>query len=261
MRLFEKTNLWKIPEVDDLATEALSWYSGEPLLALLETLALDNVKAATVQPEQLLFPVQFVAHQGGSSEDDFRGYQGKIERGQLSVGQRVRVLPSQQTAQVTAIYSIAGETYQANNGEVVTLCLDHDVDISRGDYLVAENSELQPSRALSASICWLDNAPLNPHRKYLLKHTTQTVTARIQSVNQVLNMHNLSSDNSEGRDNLGMNDIGQVSLKLQRPIVPQHYEDNHAAGAFILIDEATNHTMVAGMIDGFSADDAFAVSI
>lgn len=247
-------------------SKALSWYDGEPLLTLLENL---DIETPSQDDEQsLLLPVQLVVRQDGSSEDDFRGYQGKIEGGVLNVGQRIRVLPSQQTAVVTAIYGLDaatnkssnGEQSQAKHGEVVTVVLDHDIDISRGDYLVAENSLLQGARELSADVCWLDNAPLNPYRKYLLKHTTQTVTARIKTVNHVLNVSDLSDDNSD-RDSLGMNDIGQVTIKLQRPIAAQHYRDNHAAGAFILIDEVTNHTVAAGMIADFSADAVFAQGI
>lgn len=239
-------------------SEALSWYQGKPLLTLLEELPISE--SASADANDLILPVQLVVRQDGSSEDDFRGYQGKIEGGSLSVGQAIRVLPSQQTATISHIYGIKGEQQTATRGEVVTVCLDHPIDISRGDYVVAENSVLQPSRDVSASLCWLDSAPLNPTRKYLLKHTTQTVTARIKTINSVLNIHDLSDDNAP-RDNLGMNDIGQVNIKLQRPIVPEHYADNRGTGAFILIDEVTNNTVGAGMIETFTADAVYAAGI
>lgn len=269
-RDFAKARNWQIDSVhfvpvsalqgDNIVkkSEALAWYDGKPLLTLLEELPIDE--NASNDAEDFIFPVQLVVRQDGSSEDDFRGYQGKIEGGGLRVGQSIRVLPSQQTSTVSTIYGIKGEQPHAAAKEVVTVCLADDIDISRGDYLVADNGDLQPSRDISASLCWLDNAPLNPTRKYLLKHATQTVTARIKTINHILNIHDLSDENS-ARDNLGMNDIGHVAIKLQRPIVPQHYDDNRATGAFILIDEVTNNTVGAGMIDAFTADATFAAGI
>ena len=226
------------------ASESTPWYQGEPLLTILENLpSVDEVSHSNAD---LYFPVQLVMRQDADKADDFRGYQGRIERGSVQLGQTIRIEPNGLTAKVTEIITPKGEVTQAVAGEVITLRLDRDIDISRGDLFVDESSPLTPQKQLEATICWFDERPLNTARKYLLKHGTQTVFAKISEIESVLNVHTLEQES--GATALKMNDIARVRLSLQKPIVATTYEENIAGGAFILVDEATYNTVAAGMI-------------
>ena len=226
------------------ASESTPWYQGEPLLTILENLpSVDEVSHSNAD---FYFPVQLVVRQDADKADDFRGYQGRIERGAVQLGQTIRIEPNGLTAKVTEIITPKGEVTQAVAGEVITLRLDRDIDISRGDLFVDESSPLTPQKQLEAIICWFDERPLNTARKYLLKHGTQTVFAKISEIESVLNVHTLEQES--GATALKMNDIARVRLSLQKPIVATTYEENIAGGAFILVDEATYNTVAAGMI-------------
>ena len=226
------------------ASESTPWYQGEPLLTILENLpSVDEVSHSNAD---FYFPVQLVVRQDADKTDDFRGYQGRIERGSVQLGQTIRIEPNGLTAKVTEIITPKGEVTQAVAGEVITLRLDRDIDISRGDLFVDESSPLTPQKQLEATICWFDERPLNTARKYLLKHGTQTVFAKISEIESVLNVHTLEQES--GATALKMNDIARVRLSLQKPIVATTYEENIAGGAFILVDEATYNTVAAGMI-------------
>ena len=226
------------------ASESTPWYQGEPLLTILENLpSVDEVSHSNAD---FYFPVQLVVRQDADKADDFRGYQGRIERGSVQLGQAIRIEPNGLTAKVTEIITPKGEVTQAVAGEVITLRLDRDIDISRGDLFVDESSPLTPQKQLEATICWFDERPLNTARKYLLKHGTQTVFAKISEIESVLSVHTLEQES--GTTALKMNDIARVRLSLQKPIVATTYEENIAGGAFILVDEATYNTVAAGMI-------------
>ena len=226
------------------ASESTPWYQGEPLLTILENLpSVDEVSHSNAD---FYFPVQLVVRQDADKADDFRGYQGRIERGSVQQGQTIRIEPNGLTAKVTEIITPKGEVTQAVAGEVITLRLDRDIDISRGDLFVDESSPLTPQKQLEATICWFDERPLNTARKYLLKHGTQTVFAKISEIESALNVHTLKQES--GATALKMNDIARVRLSLQKPIVATTYEENIAGGAFILVDEATYNTVAAGMI-------------
>ena len=226
------------------ASESTPWYQGEPLLTILENLpSVDEVSHSNAD---FYFPVQLVVRQDADKADDFRGYQGRIERGSVQLGQAIRIEPNGLTAKVTEIITPKGEVTQAVAGEVITLRLDRDIDISRGDLFVDESSPLTPQKQLEATICWFDERPLNTARKYLLKHGTQTVFAKISEIESVLNVHTLEQES--GTTALKMNDIARVRLSLQKPIVATTYKENIAGGAFILVDEATYNTVAAGMI-------------
>lgn len=227
------------------ASSHTPWYQGLPLLPLLETLPVSHKDAAT-QPAH--FPVQRVARQDGSSSDDFRGYQGRLEAGRLKVGDDIKVLPNGQTAKIAEIYNPNGKTESAEAGEVLTITLDTDIDISRGNAIVAADSDVVPSQQFQAALCWFDDIPLNLRRKYLLKHTTQTTAVKISAIEYVWDVNTLSQVQSATE--LKLNDIGHISFKTQQPLNATTYEQNQATGAFILIDEATNHTVAAGMIRG-----------
>lgn len=225
----------------------MPWYTGPSLLDLLSSLPGQDFGATTEATNLALLPVQRVARQDGSSADDFRGYQGRLEQGQLEVGQAVRILPSQQTSTIKAIYGTQGEQQTAQVGQVLTLTLNDEVDISRGNLIAALEHPIQPSKQIEASICWFDEQAFNPARKYWLKHGTQTVYSKITAVHGLLDLHDLELKPASA--NLKTNDIAQVSLQLQQPISANLYATNKATGAFILIDDLSHRTVAAGMIE------------
>jgi len=232
------------------ASERMPWYAGEALLDVLEALPV-----APPTGEALRFPVQWVARQDGASADDFRGYMGRVEAGEVRVGDVVTALPAGREATVAEIVApVVGGTAavtRAFAGQTVTIRLTEDVDVSRGDTFVAAQRAPQPAKKLEADLCWFDEEPLSTQRKYLLKQTTNTVFARVGAVKEVLDVHTLA--HTSERHALTMNDIGRVSLTLQKPVVCDVYDEQPATGAFVLIDEATHHTVAAGMIRGFEA--------
>ena len=230
------------------ASDAMPWYQGESLLPLLEELPVEE--AAPEGDAALRFPVQLVIRQDGSQSDDFRGYAGRVEAGTVRVGQKLRVLPANRDAVVAEVLTPNGAADSASAGDTVTVRLAEDVDVSRGDMFVAADATAASAKKLQADLCWFDDESLNPSRKYVLKHTTASVFARVSAVDRVLDVHTLSHET--GRHDIRLNDIGSVQLSLQKPIVCDTYGDNPATGAFVLIDEATNHTVAAGMIRAYS---------
>ena len=236
------------------ASSHTPWYQGLPLLPLLETLSVSRQDAAA---QAAHFPVQRVARQDGSSSDDFRGYQGRLEAGRLNVGDTVKVLPNGQTAKIAEIHNPNGRAQSAQAGEVLTITLDTDIDISRGNAIVAADSSIAPTQQFQAALCWFDDTPLNLRRKYLLKHTTQTTAVKINAIEYVWDVNTLSQ--VQAATELKLNDIGHISFKTQQPLNASTYEQNQATGAFILIDEATNHTVAAGMIRGGDEAGSFEI--
>ncbi|MFK4447204.1 sulfate adenylyltransferase subunit 1 [Caballeronia udeis] len=235
------------------ASERMPWYAGEPLLDLLEALPV-----AQPVDQALRFPVQWVARQDGSQADDFRGYMGRVESGEVKLGDTITVLPANRDATVAEIIApVPGGVAQVDRafaGQTVTIRLAEHIDVSRGDTFVPRNTsgtKIEPAKKLDADLCWFDEEPLSPQRKYLLKQTTNTVFARIGAIKEVLDVHTLL--HSVDRHNLTMNDIGRVALTLQKPIVCDAYDTHQGTGAFVLIDEATHHTVAAGMIRAYSA--------
>ena len=225
-------------------SERTPWYQGEPLLTVLENLPSNEY--VSERAEDFHFPVQLVIRLDSNKQDDFRGYQGRIEAGSIAVGDKIRIEPAGLTSQVREIITPKGIVTQAAAGEQVTLRLTDDIDVSRGDTFVAADSTISPTKRLRATVCWFDQRPLNPARKYLLKHTTQTVFAKVSRIDHLLDVQTLTKFTEA--DTLKLNDIGEVELSLQKPITATTYQHNIATGSFILIDEATYHTVAAGMI-------------
>jgi sulfate adenylyltransferase subunit 1 len=229
------------------AGTAMPWYSGPALLPLLESLPVTRY----LGERDLRFPVQLVLRSDGHKADDFRGYAGRIESGSVRRGDTVIILPAQSEARVAAIRVLDGEREQANAGDSVTLVLDRDVDVSRGDTIVLAQNTAQVTKKLSADLCWLDTEPFAPQRKYLLKHTTRTVPAKVAAIESRLDIHTLAQQ--PGGSELRMNDIARISLNLAQPIVCDSFDEHAATGSFILIDSATNQTAAAGMIRAIEA--------
>jgi sulfate adenylyltransferase subunit 1 len=215
----------------------LAWYEGPTLLEALEAINVENDTAA----RPLRFPVQYVAR--GKE----RGYMGRIVSGILRPGDEVLALPSGRRTRVKAITVLDGVREAAAAGDSVTLLLADELDVSRGDMLVDVARQPRAARAFEAKLCWLADEPLAPQGRYLLRHGTRTVKARFASINYRVDVHTLGKEPLSG--SVRMNDIVHAALIVQQPVFVDSYAVDRATGAFILIDEASNHTVAAGMIE------------
>jgi sulfate adenylyltransferase large subunit len=216
---------------------AMPWYDGPSLLELLESLP----SSVNTRGDSFRFPVQRVLR----PDHTFRGFAGQIASGTIRPGDRITVLPSGRSARVQRIVTYDGDLTEAYAPLSVTLVLDREVDISRGDLIVASDTPATISKNLTASLVWMDQRPLEVSRRYLLKHTSQTVPAFIAKLEYRTNIGTLLRENTE---TLEMNGIGAVNIQLLRPIALDRYSENRSTGAFILIDAETNSTVAAGMV-------------
>jgi len=224
--------------------EALSWYKGPTLLEILEAAP----GAHSEQAEAFRFPVQFVCRPQDSANPelhDYRGFMGRVESGELAVGEAVTVLPSGRETRVKDI-QIGGQSIPAAVSEQsVTLLLEDEIDISRGDMIVRSAAQPQVVKQIDTTVCWLAETPLDRARTYLIRHTTREVKAKVASIDYRVDVNTLEQ---QATDKLQMNDIARVSFKLAQPLFIDPYSQNRATGAFIVIDESTNNTIGAGMI-------------
>jgi len=222
----------------------LTWYAGPTLLEMLESAPA----AHTEHAEDFRFPVQYVCRPQDSANPelhDYRGFMGRVESGEIAVGDAVTVLPAGRTSTVKAI-QIGGVDYpRAIHEQSVTILLADEIDISRGDMIVKTNEQPQIVKQLDATVCWLAGQPLSPARTYLVRHTTREVKAKVAKIDYRLDLNTLEHETVGA---LEMNDIARLTLKLAQPLFVDPYADNRATGAFILIDESTNNTVGAGMI-------------
>ena len=219
----------------------LSWYKGSTLMEVLENTPIDN----DINLEDFRFPVQLVCRPKTKEFHDFRGYMGRIESGQISVGDEVTVFPSGLSSRIKEIVTYDGLLDHAIAPQSVTLTIEDHLDISRGDMLVKTENAPHVSKKINTILCWLSETALDPKRKYLLKHSTRIVKAGVSKIDYRVDINTL---NHEAVDTLKMNDIGCVELNVQQPLACDDYQKNHATGSFIVVDEASNNTVAAGMI-------------
>lgn len=220
------------------------WYEGASLLELLESLPAASYDEAAA----FRFPVQRVHR----PNHQFRGFAGQIASGSVRVGDSVMVLPSRQTSRVQRIVTYDGNLPTAHAPLSVTLTLEDELDISRGDLLVPTGDEVVETRRFEAALVWMDAQPLEPARRYLLKHTSQTLPAQVSLRHSV----QLEGAPNSATDTLEMNGIGVAEIATRRPIAVARYGDNRTIGAFVLIDAETNATVAAGMIRNALAEEA-----
>jgi bifunctional enzyme CysN/CysC len=220
-------------------SDALGWYAGPTLLEYLETLEL----AADRNLDDRRFPVQWVVRPMADEFHDYRGYAGQVAGGVWRAGDEVVVLPSGLRSRVAAVDGADGE---AIPGQSVTIRLEDDVDVSRGDMLADPASPPVAARELTARVAWMSERPLEERARLLVKHTTRTVPARVEQIVSVVDITTLEDQASPGE--MELNDLGVVAFRLAEPLVVDPYARNRATGAFILIDEATNDTVGAGMV-------------
>ncbi len=225
----------------------MDWYEGLPLLEWLE-----QVDVAYDHPDEkpARFPVQWVIRPGAGAADasliDYRGYSGQLASGALRLGDEVTVLPSGARTRIAAIDTYDGELAEAMAPMSLTLRLEDELDVSRGELICHPDEPPEVARELEADICWMTDELLRPGSRYLIKQTSRSATAVIDTITDMVDVHTL--ERMAAPQELGLNDIGRVRLRTSAPLVFDPYTSNRRTGSFILIDESTNGTVGAGMI-------------
>jgi sulfate adenylyltransferase large subunit len=227
-------------------SEHMPWYEGSSLMHHLEHVHVASDRDLV----DVRFPVQYVVRPKSDDHHDYRGYGGQVAGGVLKPGDEVVVLPSGMTSTIQGIDLFETELEEAYPPMSVTVRLDDDVDVSRGDMIARVKNAPQPSQDIDAMVCWMTNTPLRPRQKLAIKHTTRTARALVKDVQYRLDVNTLHRD--QETKELGLNEIGRIQLRTTVPLLCDPYSKNRTTGSFILIDEATGVTVGAGMILGGS---------
>jgi len=227
-------------------SEKMLWYGGPPLLYQLEHVQVTSDRNLI----DVRLPVQWVIRPGPGDEEhqDYRGYAGKMASGVLRVGDEVRVLPSGETSRIKSIANHHEQLEEAYPPLSVAVELTDDIDVSRGNLICRPRNHPTVSRDVDAIVCWMAEEASRPHGRYLVKHTANSTRGVISEVLHRIDVDSLHRD--ESAETLSLNEIGRVRLRTGTPLVFDPYDRNRRTGAFILIDEATNATVAAGMILG-----------
>ena len=220
----------------------MPWYQGPTLLYHLE-----NVYVGTTENHvEARFPVQTVIRPQSDAFHDFRGYAGRVAGGVFKPGDNIIVLPSGFQSKIKAIHTADGEIPEAFSPLSVSLLLEDEIDISRGDTIVKTNNQPTTGQDIEAMICWFSERPLAPRGKYVVRHATREAKAILKDVRYKVNINTLHKVEDDLTFN--MNDIGRITLRTSTPLIYDSYSKNRTTGSFILIDENTNETVAAGMI-------------
>ena len=223
-------------------SQNMDWYQGAPLLHTLETIHISS----DVNKIDARFPIQTIIRPQTEQYHDYRGYAGRLESGILRKGDEVVALPSGFSSKIRSIDTFDGELQEAFAPMSVSITLEDDIDISRGDMLVRKNNQPRQVQEFDAMICWLNNDPARPRGKYTIRHTSNEQKAMITDTVYKIDINTLER-NTEDKS-INMNDICRISLRTTKPLMVDEYRDNRSTGSFILIDDATNETVAAGMI-------------
>jgi sulfate adenylyltransferase large subunit len=223
-------------------SERTPWYFGPTLLEHLESVPV----AGAIQHAPFRLPVQRVIR----PNQDFRGFAGQIASGTVKPGDAMVALPSGRTSRVKSIHTFDGELQSAFAPQSITLTLEDELDISRGDLIAHHENTPAVTSSFEASLVWLHADPFSAEKTYLLKHTSQTVKAHLQ----ILHRLDIETLNTHPAHSLGLNEMGEASVKTSRPLMLDAYRDNRITGSFILIDPANNATVGAGMVRRVGAD-------
>lgn len=230
---------------DNIASDSehMKWFNGPTLLEFLDSIE----PLAGLSSRDARLPVQCVVRPHSEDYHDFRGYAGRLTSGTLKKGDEVMVLPGERKSRVSSIFADEEEILMAEAKQSILVTLADDVDVSRGNILVKTSTPPVPRTQLNATICWMSEQLLTEGRMLLLQHGVNRVKAKLTGINGVLDVHSfeMTHDSKEFK----MNDIGEVELKLAKPIFADEYADNPANGSFILIDEFTNNTIAAGFVN------------
>jgi bifunctional enzyme CysN/CysC len=220
----------------------MPWYEGPTLLHHLEHVHI----ASDRNLNDLRFPVQWVVRPQSLEHPDYRGYAGQVAGGVLHPGDEVVVLPAGKRTRIAAIDTADGELDEAFPPMSVTVRLADDLDVGRGDVLCRPDDAPEPTRQIEADVCWMADAPLRAGSRHAIKHTTRSARAVVDAVEHRIDVHSLRPECDAFE--LGLNDIGRIRLRVSSQLVVDPYARNRSTGSFILIDEATNDTVAAGMI-------------
>ena len=223
-------------------SEKMSWYEGSTLLHTLEHIHIGSDHNHI----DCRFPVQTVIRPKNDEYHDYRGYAGRIAGGIFKPGDDITVLPSGFTSKIKTIETFDGTLEEAFAPMSVTITLTDDIDISRGDMIVRSNNQPEPKQDIDVMICWLNNKGPQPRAKYTLRHTTSDMKAMIKEIRYKMDINTLHR-NEEDKE-IKMNDICRVQLRTTKPVLADSYRKNRHTGSIILVDDATNETVAAGMI-------------
>jgi sulfate adenylyltransferase subunit 1 len=226
---------------DQQQSDNMPWYKGSTIMEILE-----SVNSNTVQSfNKFRMPVQIVIRNDSPEYRDFRGFAGKVTCGEVKVGDEIISLPSKKKSRVKSIHLYEAKLDRAYAGQSVTICLEDEIDTSRGDMFVKAGEEPALEAQFSADLCWMSEDPFQLGKKYYLKHCSSLVKAMPTKIEYKLDINNFSKHAAE---TLSLNDIARVEFKLLKAIPVDKYDESRSTGSFILIDEITNNTVAAGMI-------------
>jgi len=220
----------------------MEWFQGAPLLHTLEHLHISS----DLNKIDARFPVQTVLRPQSKEFVDYRGYAGRVASGIFRPGDDITVMPSGFTSTIKSVDTMEGPLEEAYAPMSVSITLEDDIDISRGDMIVKTNNKPEALQEFDAMICWLNNDSAKPRTKYTIMHTSNEQKAMIKNVVYKIDINTYSREKEDKV--LGMNDIGRVTLRTTRPLMIDEYRDNRLTGSFVLIDDATHETVAAGMI-------------
>lgn len=220
----------------------MGWYQGPTLLYVLENVHIGSDHNLI----DCRFPVQHVIRPYSDEYHDYRGYAGRVSGGVFKPGDKVMVLPSGFTSTIKSIETFDGQLEQAFPPQSVTIRLEDEIDISRGDMIVRENNVPESQQDIDVMVCWFHEKPMQPRGKYTVMHTTKQVRCMIKEVMYKIDINTLHRD-LEGKE-VGMNDIARIKIRTTKPLFVDSYRRNRITGSLIIIDEATNQTVGAGMI-------------
>ena len=220
----------------------MDWYQGAPLLHTLETMHISS----DINKVDARFPVQTVLRPQREGFIDYRGYAGRVASGVLRKGDNITVMPSGFNSKIKSIDTLEGELDEAFAPMSVSITLEDDIDISRGDMIVRSNNKPEASQDIEVMLCWLHNDAAKPRAKYTIRHTSNEQKAMIKEVVYKYEINSLERkiDDKE----LRMNDISKVKIRTTKPLMLDSYRENRTTGSIILVDDATNETVAAGMI-------------
>jgi sulfate adenylyltransferase large subunit len=227
-------------------SERLGWWAGGTFLEQLESIEI----AADRDASHRRFPVQWVVRPMSDEHHDYRGYAGQVAGGEWHAGDEVLVLPSGRRTTVASVETHDGPLAVAVQGQSVVVRLEDELDVSRGDMLCDPNDAPTAARELEAIVCWMSERPVHPGARLAVKHTTRWSRAILDEVTSVLDVGTLDQIPAE---RLALNDLALVRLRLAAPLLVDPYATNRTTGAFVLVDEATNETVGAGMVTVASA--------
>ena len=220
----------------------MPWYQGAPMLHTLETMHISS----DINKVDARFPVQTVLRPQSESHIDYRGYAGRVASGIFRKGDEVTVMPSGFTSKIKSIDTLDNELEEAFAPMSVSITLEDDIDISRGDMIVRSNNKPEASQDIEVMLCWLNNNSAKPRTKYTIKHTSNDQKAMIKEVVYKYNVNTLERINNDNE--LNMNDICKVKIRTTKPLMVDSYRENRTTGSIILVDDATNETVAAAMV-------------